>query len=85
LQVSNSDGDKEANLTDCSFNNLCLLLVKWLCAFLDFFVSRTLAILGAGLMGAGVAQVSVDKGFHTILKDTTLAGLSHGEQQVYKG
>ncbi len=36
-------------------------------------------------MGAGVAQVSVDKGFHTILKDTTLTGLSHGEQQVYKG
>ncbi|TMS21439.1 Trifunctional enzyme subunit alpha, mitochondrial [Larimichthys crocea] len=46
---------------------------------------KTLAILGAGLMGAGVAQVTVDKGVHTILKDTTLEGLGRGEQQVYKG
>ncbi|XP_076013785.1 hydroxyacyl-CoA dehydrogenase trifunctional multienzyme complex subunit alpha b [Genypterus blacodes] len=46
---------------------------------------KTLAILGAGLMGAGVAQVTVDKGVHTILKDTTVPGLARGEQQVYKG
>uniref|UniRef100_A0A6J0VAI3 enoyl-CoA hydratase n=1 Tax=Pogona vitticeps TaxID=103695 RepID=A0A6J0VAI3_9SAUR len=46
---------------------------------------RNLAILGAGLMGAGIAQVSVDKGLQTILKDTTLEGLSRGQQQVYKG
>ncbi|KAK5623678.1 hypothetical protein CRENBAI_008283 [Crenichthys baileyi] len=46
---------------------------------------KTLAILGAGLMGAGVAQVTVDKGVHTILKDTTVEGLARGEQQVYKG
>uniref|UniRef100_A0A8C1XWG5 Trifunctional enzyme subunit alpha, mitochondrial n=1 Tax=Cyprinus carpio TaxID=7962 RepID=A0A8C1XWG5_CYPCA len=46
---------------------------------------KALAVLGAGLMGAGIAQVSVDKGIHTILKDTTLEGLSRGEQQVYKG
>ncbi|XP_068437005.1 hydroxyacyl-CoA dehydrogenase trifunctional multienzyme complex subunit alpha b [Clinocottus analis] len=46
---------------------------------------KTLAILGAGLMGAGVAQVTVDKGVHTILKDTTVSGLARGEQQVYKG
>ncbi|MEQ2295202.1 hypothetical protein AMECASPLE_011630 [Ameca splendens] len=46
---------------------------------------KTLAILGAGLMGAGVAQVTVDKGIHTILKDTTVEGLARGEQQVYKG
>ncbi|XP_041927907.1 hydroxyacyl-CoA dehydrogenase trifunctional multienzyme complex subunit alpha b [Alosa sapidissima] len=46
---------------------------------------KTLAILGAGLMGAGVAQVSVDKGIHTILKDTTSEGLNRGQQQVYKG
>ncbi len=36
-------------------------------------------------MGAGIAQMSVDKGIHTILKDTTLEGLGRGEQQVYKG
>uniref|UniRef100_A0A4W6BXG4 enoyl-CoA hydratase n=1 Tax=Lates calcarifer TaxID=8187 RepID=A0A4W6BXG4_LATCA len=46
---------------------------------------KSLAILGAGLMGAGIAQVTVDKGVHTILKDTTEAGLARGEQQVYKG
>ncbi|XP_041809490.1 hydroxyacyl-CoA dehydrogenase trifunctional multienzyme complex subunit alpha b [Chelmon rostratus] len=46
---------------------------------------KTLGILGAGLMGAGIAQVTVDKGVHTILKDTTEAGLARGEQQVYKG
>ncbi|XP_037100849.1 hydroxyacyl-CoA dehydrogenase trifunctional multienzyme complex subunit alpha a [Syngnathus acus] len=46
---------------------------------------KTLAILGAGLMGAGVAQVSVDKGLNTLLKDTTVEGISRGEDQVYKG
>uniref|UniRef100_A0A8K9Y3H7 Trifunctional enzyme subunit alpha, mitochondrial n=1 Tax=Oncorhynchus mykiss TaxID=8022 RepID=A0A8K9Y3H7_ONCMY len=46
---------------------------------------KNLAILGAGLMGAGIAQVTVDKGIHTVLKDTTVEGLSRGQQQVYKG
>ncbi|XP_040283002.1 trifunctional enzyme subunit alpha, mitochondrial [Bufo bufo] len=45
---------------------------------------KTLAILGAGLMGAGIAQVSVDK-VKTILKDTTVEGLGRGQQQVFKG
>lgn len=44
-----------------------------------------LAILGAGLMGAGIAQVSVDKGLKTLLKDTTVMGLGRGQQQVFKG
>lgn len=42
-------------------------------------------MLGAGLMGAGIAQVSVDKGLKTILKDTTQQGLDRGQQQVFKG
>ncbi|KAM4695094.1 trifunctional enzyme subunit alpha, mitochondrial [Discoglossus pictus] len=46
---------------------------------------QKLAILGAGLMGAGIAQVSVDKGVKTILKDTTVEGLGRGQQQVFKG
>ncbi|KAJ0061015.1 hypothetical protein NL108_004732, partial [Boleophthalmus pectinirostris] len=46
---------------------------------------KKLAILGAGLMGAGIAQVSIDKGLNTILKDTTVEGVSRGEEQVYKG
>ncbi|XP_051909523.1 hydroxyacyl-CoA dehydrogenase trifunctional multienzyme complex subunit alpha a isoform X2 [Hippocampus zosterae] len=44
---------------------------------------KTLAILGAGLMGAGIAQVSIDKGLNTILKDATVEGISRGEEQVY--
>ncbi|KAJ8796238.1 hypothetical protein J1605_018035 [Eschrichtius robustus] len=46
---------------------------------------KQLAILGAGLMGAGIAQVSVDKGLQTTLKDATLAALGRGQQQVFKG
>ncbi|XP_068792760.1 trifunctional enzyme subunit alpha, mitochondrial [Struthio camelus] len=46
---------------------------------------KTLAVLGAGLMGAGIAQVSVDKGLNTILKDTVQQGLERGQQQVFKG
>ncbi|XP_033644913.1 trifunctional enzyme subunit alpha, mitochondrial-like [Asterias rubens] len=46
---------------------------------------KTLSILGAGLMGAGVGQVSIDKGMHVILKDMTLDGLARGEDQIYKG
>uniref|UniRef100_A0A669CZ44 Hydroxyacyl-CoA dehydrogenase trifunctional multienzyme complex subunit alpha a n=1 Tax=Oreochromis niloticus TaxID=8128 RepID=A0A669CZ44_ORENI len=45
---------------------------------------KKLAILGAGLMGAGIAQVSVDKGFTTILKDTTEDAISKGYEKVYK-
>jgi len=44
--------------------------------------SKTLGILGAGLMGAGIAQVSVDKGYTTVLKDMNSAGLSRGVNQV---
>lgn len=47
--------------------------------------SRHLAILGAGLMGAGIAQVSVDKHLKTILKDASLPALGRGQQQVFKG
>uniref|UniRef100_A0A4W3HD36 Hydroxyacyl-CoA dehydrogenase trifunctional multienzyme complex subunit alpha b n=1 Tax=Callorhinchus milii TaxID=7868 RepID=A0A4W3HD36_CALMI len=43
------------------------------------------AILGAGLMGAGIAQVTTDKNIRTILKDATLEGLDRGQQQIYKG
>ncbi|XP_007422413.1 trifunctional enzyme subunit alpha, mitochondrial [Python bivittatus] len=46
---------------------------------------KKLAILGAGLMGAGIAQVSVERGLKILMKDTTLDGLSRGQQQVYKG
>jgi len=47
--------------------------------------AETLAILGAGLMGAGVAQVSIDKGFQVIMKDMSQEGLTRGQQQIEKG
>ncbi|XP_037068080.1 trifunctional enzyme subunit alpha, mitochondrial-like [Pollicipes pollicipes] len=47
--------------------------------------SQTLAVLGAGLMGAGIAQVSVDKGMKCILKDMNTSGLARGVNQVEAG
>eukprot|EP01118_Nematostelium_gracile_P019927 TRINITY_DN945_c0_g1_i1.p1 TRINITY_DN945_c0_g1~~TRINITY_DN945_c0_g1_i1.p1 ORF type:complete len:519 (+),score=191.75 TRINITY_DN945_c0_g1_i1:813-2369(+) len=42
-------------------------------------------ILGAGLMGAGIAQVSLQKGGHqVVLKDMSLKGLARGENQILK-
>ncbi|KAK7078831.1 hypothetical protein SK128_002630 [Halocaridina rubra] len=46
---------------------------------------KTVAILGAGLMGAGIAQVSIDKGYKTLLKDMNQSGLSRGISQVQGG
>jgi enoyl-CoA hydratase/long-chain 3-hydroxyacyl-CoA dehydrogenase len=48
--------------------------------------SNTLGILGAGLMGAGIAQVSCDKpNFTTVLKDMSSAGLARGVSQIQGG
>merc|ERR1712212_133125 len=48
--------------------------------------SNTLGILGAGLMGAGIAQVSCDKpNFTTVLKDMSSVGLARGVSQIQGG
>ena len=36
-------------------------------------------------MGAGIAQVSIDKGYNVIMKDTSNAGLTRGIGQVQNG
>lgn len=36
-------------------------------------------------MGAGIAQVSIDKGLKTTLKDVSAAALARGQQQIEKG
>ncbi|CAK1549982.1 unnamed protein product [Leptosia nina] len=46
---------------------------------------KTLAVLGAGLMGAGIVQVSIDKGYNVVMKDATNAGLYRGLGQVQNG
>lgn len=36
-------------------------------------------------MGAGIAHVSIDKGYQVVLKDTNKAGLARGVAQIEKG
>lgn len=50
-----------------------------------FVFSRTVGVLGAGLMGAGIAHVTVDKGLQVVLKDTNKEGLARGVGQIEKG
>jgi len=46
---------------------------------------KNLAVLGAGLMGAGVVQVSIDKGIKTTVKDMSMEGLARGMNQIEGG
>lgn len=44
--------------------------------------AETVAVLGAGLMGAGICQVSIEKGLTTVMKDINNEGLSRGYEQI---
>lgn len=46
---------------------------------------KTVAVLGAGLMGAGIGHVSLEKGYNVILKDNFEQGIIRGQDQIYKG
>lgn len=52
---------------------------------LRFISYRKIAVVGAGLMGAGIVQVSIDKGYDVIMKDTNQSGLYRGISQIQKG
>lgn len=42
-----------------------------------------IGILGAGLMGSGIAAVSIDKGFEVVLKDRDGEALGRGEKAIW--
>eukprot|EP00056_Hartaetosiga_gracilis_P020971 m.22122 g.22122 ORF g.22122 m.22122 type:complete len:751 (+) comp8806_c0_seq1:27-2279(+) len=44
---------------------------------------NNIAVLGAGLMGAGITEVTVSKGANVVLKDATQEGLARGIDRVY--
>ncbi|XP_050426039.1 trifunctional enzyme subunit alpha, mitochondrial [Adelges cooleyi] len=46
---------------------------------------QNVGVLGAGLMGAGIAHVTVDKGYQVVLKDANDKGLARGIAQIEKG
>lgn len=44
--------------------------------------AQRLAVLGAGLMGAGICEVSITKGLEVIMKDVNNQGLARGFEQI---
>jgi 3-hydroxyacyl-CoA dehydrogenase / enoyl-CoA hydratase / 3-hydroxybutyryl-CoA epimerase len=45
---------------------------------------KNVGVLGAGLMGSGIAQVSTQAGYSVLLKDQTLEFASKGKGNIYK-
>jgi 3-hydroxyacyl-CoA dehydrogenase/enoyl-CoA hydratase/3-hydroxybutyryl-CoA epimerase len=45
---------------------------------------RTIGVLGAGLMGSGIANVSIANGFDVLLKDVSLEAVGQGEKAVWQ-
>ena len=43
---------------------------------------KRVAVMGAGLMGAGIAQVTAEKGFETLLKDRNDEAIGRGRSYM---
>ncbi|CAJ0577686.1 unnamed protein product, partial [Mesorhabditis spiculigera] len=43
---------------------------------------KEIAVVGAGLMGAGIANVTIDKGIRSVLLDVNQSGLERGQNQI---
>lgn len=41
-------------------------------------------VIGAGQMGAGIAQVCAQSGFHVLLYDKQTEALNHGVKRIHK-
>lgn len=46
---------------------------------------KNIGVIGAGLMGAGIAQVTIDKGLQVSLKDISANSLAKGYTGIYEG
>ena len=51
----------------------------------SFSKLNTLGMIGAGFMGAGIAEVSINKGIDVLLKDIAPEGIEKARQGIYKG
>lgn len=47
--------------------------------------ASTIGVLGAGLMGAGIADVSANKGLRVLMKDVSADGLARGQKTIWQG
>jgi len=47
--------------------------------------ASTLGVIGAGLMGSGIADVSANKGLRTLMKDVSPEALARGQKAIWQG
>jgi enoyl-CoA hydratase / long-chain 3-hydroxyacyl-CoA dehydrogenase len=47
--------------------------------------ATTLGVIGAGLMGSGIADVSANKGLRVLMKDVSAEGLARGQKAIWQG
>jgi len=45
---------------------------------------KNIAVLGAGLMGSGITEVSIEQGYHVWLKDQTIENAIEGQAEIRK-
>lgn len=47
--------------------------------------ASTIGVIGAGLMGSGIADVSVNKGLRVLMKDVSTESLARGQKAIWQG
>ena len=46
--------------------------------------NAVIGVVGTGIMGGGIAQMFAERGFQTLIWDTTLTAATHGQRQICK-